>query len=274
MTKEQITELKKKGVGEISALIGAQRDVGSINYILENLGQLPKEFDSDFLYALLEHNHAQVRRNAVKNIAKLNGKFNVDKLSSLYKTETNTEVRREIVSAIGRQRASAYKPLLCGFWSTAGKRAEKYLMLTLCRLYQVPEENIDSRFIRNRAEDVDREVDFYLVDGEQKYRCEVKLMGKGNPENADAIIARDSKVFIGDTLSQQNKDQCDQLGVYWVALRDVDGYRRFKFVLEKLNIPHVDYNGDLNIDLPPILDEIVTSDECKGKKITWPTLFD
>lgn len=79
-------------------------------------------------------------------------------------------------------------------------------------------------------------------------------MGKGNPESADAIIARDSNVFVADTLSQQNKNQCEQLGVNWVALRDKDGYKRFKLALEILGIPHTDYNGNLDEDLPIILD--------------------
>ena len=82
-------------------------------------------------------------------------------------------------------------------------------------------------------------------------------MGKGNPESADAIIARDSNLFVADTLSQQNKNQCDQLGVNWVALRDKDGYKRFGLALEKLNIPHTDYNGDLGVDLAKILDELI-----------------
>ena len=36
-------------------------------------------------------------------------------------------------------------------------------------------------------------------------------MGKGNPESADAIIARNTNVFVADTLSTQNKNQCDEL---------------------------------------------------------------
>lgn len=115
MTKEYITELKNKGNGDIANLIAAQRDVGSINFILENLGQLPSNFEADFLYNLLNHNHAQVRLNAVKNIGKLNGKSDVESLYSLYKNETDTGVKREIVSAIGRQRKSKNKPLLYSF---------------------------------------------------------------------------------------------------------------------------------------------------------------
>ncbi|MDR1290789.1 MAG: CfrBI family restriction endonuclease [Planctomycetaceae bacterium] len=145
-----------------------------------------------------------------------------------------------------------------GLWSTAGKSVEKYLMLTLCKLYRVPEENYNAaHFVKNKGKKVDREVDFYLLNNGKEYLCEVKLMGKGNPESADAIIARDSNIFIADTLSQQNKNQCDQLGIHWVALRDKDGYKRFGSVLEKLGIPHKDYQDNLNNDLPIILDSIV-----------------
>ena len=66
LTKKYITELKNRGNSEIATLINTQRDVGTINYILENLGQLPKNFNSDFLYNLLHHNHSQLRLNAVK----------------------------------------------------------------------------------------------------------------------------------------------------------------------------------------------------------------
>jgi hypothetical protein len=62
---------------------------------------------------------------------------------------------------------------------------------------------------------IDRKVDFYLKDGARKYRCDVKLMGQGNPESADAIFARHSDVFIADKLSAQNKKQADELNVNW-----------------------------------------------------------
>jgi hypothetical protein len=48
LTKEYITELKHRGNGDISALISSQRDVGSINFILESLGYLPENFNPDF----------------------------------------------------------------------------------------------------------------------------------------------------------------------------------------------------------------------------------
>lgn len=82
-------------------------------------------------------------------------------------------------------------------------------------------------------------------------------MGKGNPESADAIIARNTDVFIADTLSQQNKNQCDELGIKWIALRDFNGYKKFKSILEQLKIPHSDYTGNLEEDLPVILDNLL-----------------
>jgi hypothetical protein len=57
-------------------------------------------------------------------------------------------------------------------------------------------------------------------------------MGKGNPESADAVIARDSKVFIADKLSDLNKTQLDSRKVNWVELRNENGYQRFEKALQ------------------------------------------
>lgn len=144
-----------------------------------------------------------------------------------------------------------------GLWSTVGKQAEKFLMLALCKIYKVNEQYYNAEhFVKNRNLDVDREIDFYLKNGERQYKCEVKLMGQGNPESADAIIARGSEVFVADTLSEQNKNQCDQLDVCWVACRDFEGYKNFKKALDKFKIPYTDYQGDLEKDLPNILDDL------------------
>lgn len=150
-----------------------------------------------------------------------------------------------------------------GLWSTAGKSVEKYLMLSLCQLYQVSEIHHDSStFVKDKSKKVDREIDFYLIDdNKQKYLCEVKLMGAGNPESADAIIARNSHVFVADTLSQQNKNQCDELGVLWVALREPQGFFKFGAILQQLNIPYQPYQYEnhekLNRDLDRILDNLL-----------------
>lgn len=146
-----------------------------------------------------------------------------------------------------------------GLWSTAGKRVEKPLMQTLCKLYGVSDSNYAIKLkgkIASNESTFEREIDFYLVEGINNYKCEVKLMGKGNPESADAVIARDSKVFIADKLSETNKNQLNSLNVNWVELRSENGYKRFKTVLESLNIPFNkagDYTEEL---LSDILNEV------------------
>lgn len=145
-----------------------------------------------------------------------------------------------------------------GLWSTAGKRVEKPLMQTLCKLYKVSEENYKAELKGvSGQEDFTREIDFYLIKDGSNYKCEVKLMGKGNPESADAVIARDSKVFIADKLSETNKRQLDSLDVEWVELRDANGFQKFKTVLVRLNIPFREINlRNLEWDIERIFDEI------------------
>ena len=145
-----------------------------------------------------------------------------------------------------------------GLWSTAGKRVEKPLMLTLCALYGVSDKNykIKVKSQIKTEEDFEREIDFYLTNKGKDFLCEVKLMGKGNPESADAVIARDSSVFVADKLSDTNKKQLNSLKVGWVELRDRDGYKRFNKVLEDLDIPHKEFKGDANKELERIFSEI------------------
>ena len=132
-------------------------------------------------------------------------------------------------------------------------------MRTLCKLYGVPEKNYKAEWKgSDKQEDFTREVDFYLIKEDSKYKCEVKLMGKGNPESADVVIARDSKVFVADKLSDTNKKQLNKRKVEWVELRDVDdGFRRFKAVLQNLEIPFTDIDsGYPEDDVERILSEI------------------
>jgi len=145
-----------------------------------------------------------------------------------------------------------------GAWSSAGKTVEKVLMKTLCQLYKVNSTNYEEKYVRDTTKKVSREIDFYLKDNDgNKYLCEVKLMGKGNPESADAIFARKSDVFVADTLSTQNKHQADELGVSWVELREDNGYKRIKLAFDRYKIPYIDYIGNIDEDLDIIIDKVV-----------------
>ena len=113
-------------------------------------------------------------------------------------------------------------------------------MQTLCKLYGVSGNNYSLKIKGKEIaeDDFKREIDFYLVEGKNQYKCEVKLMGQGNPEGADTVIARDSKVFVADKLSDTNKKQLNSLKVEWVELRSDNGFKRFRTVLDHLKIPH------------------------------------
>lgn len=159
-----------------------------------------------------------------------------------------------VINSLAVKRAA----LRGGLWSTAGKRVEKPLMQTLCKLYDVPNENYYLKINNTLIQEADftREVDFYLTQGRDQYKCEVKLMGIGNPESADAVIARDSRVFIADKLSITNKKQLDSLNIEWVELRSKEGFKRFEKVLDQLNIPHKLLPPDIDQKLDEIFKEI------------------
>ena len=199
-----------------------------------------------------------------------------DELHSVIETLVNTEADMEINLSISFKGVSVdlnlseslivintlavkRSALRGGLWSTAGKRVEKPLMETLCMLYGVPSENYSFTTKEESATDgLSREVDFYLLNDAQEYKCEVKLMGSGNPEAADAIRARGSKVFIADKLSEANKRQLNSWNVEWVQLRGNNGFQRFETVLTHLDIPHFDSPTDIDENLERIFDRMAS----------------
>ena len=138
-------------------------------------------------------------------------------------------------------------------WSTVGKKVEKPLMITLCKLFQIPENHYNLTTIPETF----REVDFYLIDGQgESKRCEIKLMGKGNPESTDAVFARETQIFIADTLSENNKTQLDKANIYWLELRNQDRFNKFNCILKSLQIPCQKLEGNLEEKLNNIFRDI------------------
>jgi DNA modification methylase len=112
LNKEYINELKIKGNGALSKAIGEFKDNGSLIFFLEKLGHLPKDFDGNLLLPLLNHENHQVRLWAVKNIGKLEDIKYLQPLSIIAKKDTDSMVRREAVSSIGRMRHPQNKAIL------------------------------------------------------------------------------------------------------------------------------------------------------------------
>lgn len=128
-------------------------------------------------------------------------------------------------------------------WSAIGKTVEKPLVDKLCELVKIDIKYIDNKhFIKNKNKDFDREVDYKMISRDNRiYRVEVKLMGKGNPESADAIHARDTDIFIADTLSEQNKNQLKANNIQFIELKGSTKDKilaDFRSILDILNIPY------------------------------------
>ena len=148
--------------------------------------------------------------------------------------------------------AAKHAEIRGGAWSGLGKRLELPLMLTLAKLYQVPASHYAGRGLTGES----REVDFhFLSKSGDEFFCEVKLMGKGNPESADSTIARRSNIFIAQTLSSKNKSQLTNRGHHWIELGATDGYTRTFTVFNYLDIPCQPFTGDLDSALDKIIPE-------------------
>ena len=204
------------------------------------------------------HEHYDTLYNAINELTEIED-LNLSLQIRFNKVSVELDINESliVINALAVKRAA----LRGGLWSTAGKQTEEPLMITLCKLYSVPSKSysIKPRSKRIKKGAVNREVDFFLISKEKEYKCEVKLMGKGNPESADAVIARDSSVFIADKLSDQNKTQLKQRNVEWVELRENNGFKRFNKVLQNLDIPHTDINNEnFDSDINKIFLEIFT----------------
>ena len=147
-----------------------------------------------------------------------------------------------VINAIAVMRAG----LRGGIWSTMGKQIEKPFMNTLCRLLKVDSKYYAEQTIKSNNP---RESDFFPTKDDGKHiRCEVKLMGKGNPESADGAMARDTQLFIADKLSDQNKSELDKRNIKWIAMADGQILDQFSKHLDHFEIPHTSINSALDVN--------------------------
>ena len=186
------------------------------------------ETNYDYLNSLLKELEKDVRNDIIINI---NIKYN-DISVSLSLSESLI-----VINTLATKKIQ----LRGGAWSSIGKKVEKPLLNKLCELCGIPNDYIDNKnFIKDKEKSFDREIDYKLKSFSGKwYKIEVKLMGKGNPESADATIARDSDIFVADTLSQQNKNQLKSRNIKYLVLKNNKNIiSDYKEILIKLELPH------------------------------------
>jgi len=196
--------------------------------------------------------HYEALYDSIQQLIKENDKIDIELTITFNKVSVDLNLSESliVINTLAVKRAA----IRGGAWSEIGKKVEKILMFALCKLFKVDKDY----YTQTDGLDSFREIDFYLKDKDgNNHKCEVKLMGKGNPESADAIFARQSQILVADKLSDKNKRQAEQLNCQWVALRDENGYQRFGDILKNLQIPHSDFNGNLETRLNEILSELL-----------------
>jgi len=207
INKKTITNMFNSGKKEI--VVSASED--NYDTLVNSISHLISESDSIDLTLTIKFNNIGVELNLNESLVVI----------------TSLAVKRAAITG--------------GAYSAIGKNVEGPLMLTLCKLFKVSEKNykmnIEGGGVASYGE-FEREIDFFLLNNSDTFKCEVKLMGNGNPEVADAVIARESNVFIADKLSDTNIKQLDSLGVHWTYLRSEEGFMRFEKTLIALNIPY------------------------------------
>lgn len=130
--------------------------------------------------------------------------------------------------------ATRHDAIRGGAWSAIGKALEAPLMEALCGMFDA-----DRKAWRHAAhKEFPHEIDFVLMSHGHQYLCEVKLMGKGNPESAKAAHAHNARLLVADRLSDQAKNTLEMNNVQWVAMAEPSGWQRFGHVLDHFNIAH------------------------------------
>lgn len=113
LTKEYVENIKEQSEDELLELLKEfEQDNSKIYFILDSIGYLPKSYKGKWLFNYTKSTNAKIRMSAIKNIGKLKLNGEVKKLYNLFEKEPVTEIRREIVSSIGRQRNIKNKEIL------------------------------------------------------------------------------------------------------------------------------------------------------------------
>jgi DNA modification methylase len=114
VTREQIEQAKhRRDRAFFQQVLDTRQSVRNLLQVLERLGRLPADFDPAPLLPLMEHPSPEVRLAAIKGLSRLENPDLLPLFTERVQRESNTYVRRELVSAIGRLRLPDAIPFLC-----------------------------------------------------------------------------------------------------------------------------------------------------------------
>jgi len=142
-----------------------------------------------------------------------------------------------------------------GSYSSIGFQIEKPLMVTLARLLKVPPSYYTEPASYKQPA---RESDFLFFRNNKVVRCEIKLMGRGNPESFDSALARGATIFIANKISDLGKKELDKNLIYWIELQNnqhiLEDLGR---ILNRLGIPYESFEGDYEKTLDETLEQVL-----------------
>ncbi len=147
--------------------------------------------------------------------------------------------------------------LLRVFANTVSEHLSKMLEIplfgTIARLYQVPDAHYGVLGMPEKPE----EAVFYFVNRQGvKLTCEFQFSNMMEFKCADGAFSRDSTIVFIDTRSKAVKHQLHYQRKHWVELGATDGYKRIFTVFSYLDIPCVEFDGDLNAALDDIIPSV------------------
>lgn len=143
-----------------------------------------------------------------------------------------------------------------GYYSSVGKGIEKPFMRIIVSLLEIDEGNFYFKDDQD-CPDTNRDTDFFFVNEDGDILAvEIKLMGRGNPESADGAIARNANIFFAYKLSDSNKTNLSNLGIYYIELIGGNFLEKLYDVLEDNNVPFTCFTGSED-QLVEKIDEII-----------------
>jgi len=189
----------------------------------------------------------------IKEIIEENDEFNLE-LSVDFKS---FNVKLDLIETLNVINALATKKagIRGGAYSSIGQKIEKPLMITLSRILKVPKEN----YIRPAdMEESVRDIDFYYFKDDIIINCEIKMMGKGNPESFDSALARNTNIYISNKISDLGKKELTKMDISWLELQNNDSIiNDFGKILQKFDIPFTPYEGDYRDILDEVLNKVL-----------------
>ncbi len=126
------------------------------------------------------------------------------------------------------------------------------LLSILARIFQVPAAHCVSTNTKGGS----GAPSFFFVNRSGiELECELRLTGGGSFDGIARTLSDDSNIVIVDYLTESMNQQIRSKRKHWVELGATDGYKRMFTVFTYLDIPCVDFTGDLDSALDEIIPE-------------------